>query len=60
MLKMSSQPASALSATCIDDNKVVSSSDGNNRKSAKSNFTKPIYRAEEPSFLTSNAKQAFT
>ena len=56
MLKTSSQPASALPAIGVDISKVVSSNGKNDRKLAKSNFTKPVRRAEKPSFLTPNAK----
>ena len=56
MLKISSQPACALPATDIDNSKVVSSSGKNNKKLAKSDFTKLMHRAEEPSFLTSEAR----
>ena len=44
----------------FDDGEVVNSSDENNRKLVKSDFIKPVCGAEEPSFLTPNAKQAFT
>ena len=60
MLKTSPQLADALLATSVDNSKVVVNSSGNNRKSAKSNFTKPVRSAKEPSFLTLDAKQAFT
>ena len=60
MLKTSSQLDGALLATTIDDSKVVGSSSGNEEKSAKSDFTKPMRRAEKPSFLTPDARQAFT
>ena len=60
MLKTSPQPSDALPATAVDNNKVVGSSGGDKRKLAKSNFTKPVRGAEEPSFLTPNARQAFT
>ena len=58
MLKTSSELAVALPATGIDNSKVVGS--GNNGKLAKSNFTKPVRKAEEPKFLTPDARQAFT
>ena len=60
MLKTSPQPAGTLPTTGVNDSKVVDNSGENDRKSAKSNFTKPLHRAEKPSFLTSNARQAFT
>ena len=60
MLKTSPQPAGALAATGIDDIKIVGSSDRNKKKSAKSDFTKPVRGAEEPSFLTPDARRAFT
>ena len=60
MFKTSPQLANALLVTSIDDKKVVRSSGGNKRKWAKSNFTKPVRGVEEPSFLTLDARQAFT
>ena len=60
MLKTSPKPTGALSATGIEDSKDVGSSGGNKRKLAKSDFTKPVHRAEKHSFLTSNARRAFT
>ena len=60
MLKTSPQPAGALLATVVDDSEVVGSSGGNEGKLAKSDFTKPVRRVEEPSFLTPDARQAFT
>ena len=60
MLKTSPQPAGTLPATAIDDSEVVRNSGGNEGKSAKSDFTKPVRRVEEPSFLTLDARQAFT
>ena len=60
MLKMSPQLAGALPATSIDDSEVFGSSGGNKRKSVKSDFIKPVRRAEEPSFLTPDARQTFT
>ena len=57
---MGLQPAGLLPATGIDDNKIVESDGGNEGKSAKSDFTKPIRRAEEPSFLALDARQIFT
>ena len=60
MLKTSPKLAGALPATAVDDSEVVESSVRNEGKSAKSDFTKPVYRAEEPSFPTRNARRAFT
>ena len=60
MLKTSPQPAGTLPATAVDNSKFVETSGGNERKSAKSDFTKPVRKAEEPSFLTPDARQAFT
>ena len=50
---MSPYLASTLSATGVDNSKVVSSSDRNDKKLAKSDFTKLICKAKEFSFLTS-------
>ena len=60
MLKISPQPADALSATSIDNSEVVRNSSKNEGKLAKSDFTKPMRRVEESSFLTTDAQQAFT
>ena len=60
MLKTSSQLAGTLSATSIHDSKIVGNSGKNNKKSAKSDFTKPVHRVEEPSFLASETRQVFT
>ena len=60
MLKTSLQLAGALPATAIDNSKAIRSSVGNYRKSTKSDFTKLMCGAEELSFLTPNARQAFT
>ena len=60
MLKTSLQLAGALPATTVDNSKVIRSSGGNKGKSAKSDFIKPVRRAEEPSFLTPDARRAFT
>ena len=56
MLKMSCQLTSALLATSVNNSKVISNSGGNNKKLAKSDFTKLVLRVEEPSFITPNAK----
>ena len=56
MLKTSRQPADTLPTTGVDNSKVVRSSSRNEGKSAKSDFTKPMRRAEEPSFLTLNTR----
>ena len=58
-MKTSSQPAYALPATSLDDSKIVGSGGGNNKKSARSDFTKPMHGTEKPSFLTPNTRQAF-
>ena len=60
MLKTSLQPTDALLVTSVDNSKVVENSGENKGKSVKSDFTKPMCRGEEPSFLTSDTKQAFT
>ena len=60
ILKTSPQPADALPATGVDDSEVIRSSGRNEEKLAKSDFTKPVRRVEEPSFLTPDARQAFT
>ena len=56
ILKTSSEPADASLTTSVDNSKLLGSSGGNNEKLAKSNFTKPIHRVEEPSFLTPNTR----
>ena len=56
MLKTSLQLTGALPATGIDNSEVVGSGSGNEGKSAKSDFTKPMRRVEEPSFLTPDAR----
>ena len=60
MLKISPQLAGALLTTGIDNSKVVETSGRNNEKLAKSDFTKPVRRAEESSFLTPNTRRAFS
>ena len=60
MFKTSPQLAGTLPAIGVDDRKIVGSSSGNDGKSAKSDFTKRVREAEEPSFLTPNARSAFT
>ena len=60
MLKTSLQLTGALPATAVDDCKIIRSSGRNEGKLAKSDFTKPVRRAEEPSFLIPNARRAFT
>ena len=60
MFKTSLQQAGVLPATGVDNREVIGSSSGNNKKLAKSDFSKPVRRAEEPSFLTPDARQAFT
>ena len=59
MLKISLELTGALPVTNVSNSEVVSSSGGNDRKSAKSIFTKPVRKVEEPSFLTPDARQAF-
>ena len=56
MLKTGPQPAGALPANYIDNSKVVGNSGRNNIKLTKSDFTKLIHRAEEPSFLTPDSR----
>ena len=56
MLKTSPQPAGALLATSADNSKIVANSSKNDVKSTKSNFTNPVHRVEEPSFLTYDAR----
>ena len=60
MLKTIPQSAGTLLATSVDNSKIVGSSGKNDRKSAKSDIIKPMYRAEESSFLTPNARRALT
>ena len=60
MLKTSFQLVGILPATGVDDSEVIGNSGGNNEKPAKSGFIKPMRKAEKPSFLTSNTRQAFT
>ena len=56
ILKISFQPTGALPTTGVDNSKVVSSSDKNNRKLSKSDFIKPMHGVEEPSFLILDAR----
>ena len=60
ILKTSLWPAAVLPATTVDNSEVIKKSGRNKEKSAKSDFTKPVRRAEEPSFLTPDARRAFT
>ena len=60
MLKTNPQPASDLRATNINNSEVIESSGKNERKSAKFDFTKPVRREKEPSFLTPDTRRAFT
>ena len=60
MLKTSPMPGSALPDTGVDNSKLVESSGGNVGKLAKSDFINLIRRVEKPSFLTPNARRAFT
>ena len=59
MFKTSPQPADTLPATAVDNSEVIESNGRNIEKSAKSDFTKPVRIAEEPSFLTPNTRRAF-
>ena len=56
---MSPHLTCTLRATVINDSEVISSSGKNDRKLAKSDFTKPMYRTEEPSFLTPDTRLVF-
>ena len=60
ILKTSPQPVGALPDTSVDNSKIVGYNAGNKGKSAKSDFTKPVRGAEETSFLTLDARRAFT
>ena len=60
ILKTSLQLANALLATGLDNIEVVGSSGRNDRKSAKSDFTKPVRKVEESSFLTPDTRRVFT
>ena len=60
MLKITPKLAANLPATDVNNRKVVSSSDRNDRKSAKSNFTKLVRGVEKPSFLTPDTRRVFT
>ena len=57
---MKPQPTGALPDTGVDNNEIVSSNGRNNEKSPKSDFTKPMHKAEKSNFLSLDAKQAFT
>ena len=59
MLKMSPQLAGVLPATGINNSKIVRSTSENDRKLAKSDFTKLVHRAEKHNFLTPDARQTF-
>ena len=59
-MQTSPQLASGLPATSIENSEIIGSGSRNDEKLAKSNFTKPIHEVEEPSFLTSNDRWAFT
>ena len=56
MLKISPKAAGTLLATGVDDSEVVKCSGRNERKLAKSDFRKPMRRAEKPSFLTPDTR----
>ena len=60
MLKTSPKPADAAADTSVDDSKVIGSSERNNKKLAKSGFTRPMHKAEESSFPISEIRRAFT
>ena len=60
ILKIRLQLTSALPVTGIDKSKIVGSSSENDEKSTESDFTKPLQRAEELSFLTLNTRQVCT
>ena len=60
MLKISPNLVGTLPVTSINNSEVIDSRVKKNRKSAKSDFTKPIHRVEKPSLPTFNAKQLFT
>ena len=60
MLKTSPHPAGALPATAVDDSEVIGNSGGNEGKSVKSDFTKPVRGAEKLCFLTPDPRRAFT
>ena len=59
ILKTSSNLASTLLVIIVDNSKAIGTSSGNDIKSAKSDFIKPMYGAEKPSFPTPDARQAF-
>ena len=46
-----------LPATSVGNSEIVGRND---EKSAKSDFIKPVHGVEKPSFLTFNARRAFT
>ena len=60
MLKTSLQLADALPATSVNNSEIICSSSRKDKKSAKSNFKKPVRRARKPSFSTPNTRQTFT
>ena len=60
ILKPSLQPTGDLLATSVDNSEVVRNGGGNDRKLAKSDFTIPVRGAEKYSFLTFDARKAFT
>ena len=60
MLKTSLLLTGILPTTGIDDSKVVRSRGRNDKKSAKSDFSKPLHKVEEPSFLTLDTRRVFT
>ena len=58
-MKISPKVAGTPPIISIDNTKVINSSSGNDKKLTKSDFTKPVYKAEKPSFLTPNIRQTF-
>ena len=57
---MSLKLFAALSSTSIDNSKIVSNGNRNNKNLTKFDFIKAVHRAEKSSFLAPNARQAFT
>ena len=53
---MSLQPADILSAISVNNSEFISISNRNNRKLAKSDFTKLVRKAKKSNFPTSNAR----
>ena len=59
-MKTSSKLANTLLSTSIYNSKIISSSDKNKEKLAKSNFVKIICRTKKSCFLILDIRQAFT